>query len=216
MKTVDQFEAQFKALAELRAPFPANQISKLNRGKGVVLDYVGHAALTARLLDVDPLWSWEPMAHTPEGAPAFDAQGGLWIKLTVCGMTRIGYGHAVKGGGDGVKEVIGDALRNAAMRFGCALELWHKGELYTNEDAQYERDEREAIQNEGKREPPPGAQARFSELAAMFRAATSEEEVKRIEAMAKAEWQEMKDLPGAREGLAGARNAALQRVGKGS
>jgi hypothetical protein len=26
--------------------------------------------------------------------------------------------------------VIGDALRNAAMRFGVALDLWHKGELH--------------------------------------------------------------------------------------
>lgn len=212
MKTVEQFEAQFKALAELRAPFPANQISKLNRGKGVVLDYVGHAALTARLLDVDPLWSWEPMALTADGAPAFDGQGGLWIKLTVCGMTRIGYGHATKGGGDGVKEVIGDALRNAAMRFGCALELWHKGELYTSEDAKYESEERDAIQNEGKRTPHPGAQARFSEICAMFRKAESEDEVRKIEAMAKSEWDDLKDLPGGREGIAGARNAALQRV----
>ena len=33
-----------------------------------------------------------------------------------------------------MKERIGDALRNAAMRFGSALELWHKGELHAAED----------------------------------------------------------------------------------
>ena len=47
--------------------------------------------------------------------------------LTVCGVTRLGYGHAApKSYGDpGMreKEVIGDALRNAAMRFGAALDL---------------------------------------------------------------------------------------------
>ena len=32
-----------------------------------------------------------------------------------------------------MKERIGDALRNAAMRFGAALDLWHKGELHVNE-----------------------------------------------------------------------------------
>ena len=32
------------------------------------------------------------------------------------------------------KEVIGDALRNAAMRFGAALDLWHKGQLHADED----------------------------------------------------------------------------------
>lgn len=60
-----------------------------------------------------------------------DANGGLWIKLTVCGVTRLGYGDAQgKSGGDAMKECIGDALRNAAMRFGAALDLWHKGDLH--------------------------------------------------------------------------------------
>ena len=47
-------------LVLLRAEFPANQISYLPKG-GVKLAYVGHAALTDRLLDADPAWSWEPM-----------------------------------------------------------------------------------------------------------------------------------------------------------
>ena len=33
-----------------------------------------------------------------------------------------------------MKERIGDALRNAAMRFGAALDLWHKGDLHQDED----------------------------------------------------------------------------------
>lgn len=140
-------------LAKLREPFPPNQVSKLPKPykkdspKGrcdvcggyhglpaVHLDYVGHAALTDRLLDVDPLWSWEPVGFAPDGLPAFDRNGGLWIRLTVCGVTRLGYGNADgKSGGDAVKEIIGDALRNAAMRFGAALDLWHKGDLHAEE-----------------------------------------------------------------------------------
>ena len=148
-------------LAALRAPFAPHHISKLpketkaqrearqaNRNEGVNcqvcggwhhkhaihLDYVGHAALTDRLLDIDPCWTWEPVGFTPEGLPAHDKNGGLWIKLTVCGMTRYGYGCADgKTGGDAVKEIIGDALRNAAMRFGAALDLWHKGDLHPEE-----------------------------------------------------------------------------------
>lgn len=212
MKTVDEFEAQFKALAELRKPFPDHQISVLDKGRAGKLSYVGHAALTARLLDVDPLWTWEPMACTAEGLPAFDADGGLWIRLTVNGMTRLGYGHAAasKAAGDRVKEVIGDALRNAAMRFGAALDLWHKGgDLNGGGEEDVERD---AIQNETKREPPPGAQARFSEICAMFRGAKTTAEVHEIEAIVKQEWADLKDLPGGREGIAGARNSALQRV----
>lgn len=152
------------ALAKLREPFPANQISKLpkesrkqiderkNRAPGcmvweckecgnahhkdaVHLDYVGHAALTDRLLDTDPEWSWEPVAFGPDGLPAFDRNGGLWIRLTVLGVTRLGYGDAEgKSGGNAVKEAIGDALRNAAMRFGAALDLWHKGDLHADDE----------------------------------------------------------------------------------
>jgi hypothetical protein len=67
--------------------------------------------------------------------PDIDKNNGMWIRLTVCGVTRLGYGHAEgKTGGDAIKEVIGDALRNAAMRFGAALDLWHKGNLHATED----------------------------------------------------------------------------------
>jgi hypothetical protein len=91
------------------------------------IDYVGHAHVTERLLAVDPAWNWEPLAFDGMGLPAVDQQGGLWIRLTVGGQTRLGYGHANgKRGGDAVKEVIGDAIRNAAMRFGVALDLWKK------------------------------------------------------------------------------------------
>lgn len=122
------------SLQKLRAPFEPHQISYLPKG-GVKLAYVGHAALTDRLLSVDPLWTWEPVANDSRGLPLLDESGGLWIRLTICGVTRLGYGDAGdKKGCNAMKERIGDALRNAAMRFGAALDLWHKGELHI-EDA---------------------------------------------------------------------------------
>lgn len=108
---------------QLRAPFPRETIGKLPKG-GTQLDYVGHAAVTDRLLSVDPEWNWEPMGITPEGLPALDREGNLWIKLTIHGHTRLGVGD-----GRSMKEKIGDALRNASMRFGVALDLWSKDEL---------------------------------------------------------------------------------------
>lgn len=159
-------------LKALRAPFPDHQISKLpketkkqaddrkanmklgircgqcgqwHHKDAVHLDYVGHAALTDRLLDVDPTWNWEPVAFTSDGMPAYDRNGGMWIRLTVCGQTRLGYGNADgKSGGDAVKEIIGDALRNAAMRFGAALDLWHKGDLHKSDDDDGAADEKTA------------------------------------------------------------------------
>lgn len=154
-----------EGLELLREPFPDNQIGKLpkptkaqtdavkndfktgvrceicggwHHPKVVHLDYVGHAALTDRLLDCDMNWGWEPVALTERGLPLFDESGGLWISLTVCGVSRIGYGHAASSSfkevGSREKEVIGDALRNAAMRFGAALDLWHKGDLHEEEE----------------------------------------------------------------------------------
>lgn len=112
-----------EAANQLRKPFDPSAIGKLPKG-GVMLDYVGHAATTDRLLSVDPLWTWEPMAVDANGLPLPDAQGNLWIRLTICGVTRIGVGD-----GKSAKERIGDAIRNAAMRFGVALDLWSKEEL---------------------------------------------------------------------------------------
>lgn len=108
--------------AKLRQPFQPEQIGKLPKA-GITLDYVGHAATTDRLLQVDPEWTWEPMAVDQNGAPVI-VSGGIWIRLTVCGVTRPGFGD-----GKTPKEMIGDAIRNAAMRFGVALDLWAKEDL---------------------------------------------------------------------------------------
>ena len=179
-------------LALLRQPFPPHQISKLPKPtkaqteavradfkKGsrcqicgawhhpdvVHLDYVGHAALTDRLLDCDPNWSWEPCVEP--GLP--NPGNGMWIKLTVCGVSRLGYGHADgKSGGDAIKETIGDALRNAAMRFGAALDLWHKGDLHLVEDTP-EQPETDTPQGRAEYPFPPGPATGITQLKDMVR-----------------------------------------------
>ncbi|THA29158.1 hypothetical protein E6R18_24925 [Streptomyces sp. A1277] len=103
---------------------------KMPKGGHIDLAFVGHAEATNRLLNVDPFWDWEPLTVDERGLPQVDGYRGLWIRLTVCGMTRLGYGHAGdKTGGDAIKEVIGDAIRNAGMRFGMALDLWTPSDL---------------------------------------------------------------------------------------
>jgi hypothetical protein len=73
------------------------------------------------------MWSWKPLAFTDAGLPAFDSNGGLWIELTICGVTRYGYGEPQgRDKFDMTKGAIGNAIRNAAMRFGVALDLWAK------------------------------------------------------------------------------------------
>jgi len=161
------------ALDKLREPFEASKIGKLPKPtkqqtdevradfkkgircnicggwhhKSVVhLDYVGHAALTDRFLTADINWNWEPLSIDSNGLPLI-VDGLLWIKLTVGGVTRLGVGDAgMKKGGDAVKECIGDALRNAGMRFGAALDLWHKGDLH--DDGGQEEAKQEAVKTE--------------------------------------------------------------------
>ena len=135
----------------LRKPFPPESVGKLPKG-GQMLDYVGHAAVTDRLLSVDPDWNWEPFAVGPDGLPVLDAGRNLWIKLTICGVTRIGVGD-----GKSLKECIGDAIRNAAMRFGVALDLWAKENLV--EFAQAVNGHQRAQQQEPPPTPPDEAPA---------------------------------------------------------
>jgi hypothetical protein len=115
---------------------------KMPNGGHIDLAYVGHAEATNRLLNVDPFWDWEPLTVDERGLPQSDGYKGMWIRLTVCGMTRLGYGHAGdKTGGDAVKEVIGDAIRNAGMRFGMALDLWTSSDLEIIESGADPRDQ---------------------------------------------------------------------------
>ena len=69
------------------------------------LPFVGHAAVVDRLLATDPEWNWEPMGLDEHGLPALDRDGNLWIRLTVCGVTRLGVGD-----GPSMKVRIGDCL----------------------------------------------------------------------------------------------------------
>jgi hypothetical protein len=91
--------------------------------------YVGHAAVTDRLLQADAGWTWEPLAFDADGAPLIQFRNGeatMWIRLTVDGVSRLGVGSAQEGSFELHKQLISDALRNAAMRFGVALDLWSK------------------------------------------------------------------------------------------
>lgn len=190
-------------LALMRVEFPDHQISKLPKG-GRSLDYVGHAALTDRLLDCDPHWHWEPMALTPEGLPLFDASGGLWIRLTVCGVTRLGYGHAAgkekMDPGAREKEVIGDALRNAGMRFGAALALWHKGELHQEPSDSSSEDTSDFAKSTGE------------EWLKKFDDAKTLADVTRVSGEVKKAWDILRTIPGFSEAVVERRNKATARV----
>lgn len=128
---------------------PAEMVAKLPKGKRddnvqkvncavcgtyhqrnfVHLDFVGHGDITLMLIDADPQWSWEPMAYADDGGPMIRKSGNtleLWGWLTLLGNRKPGVGTCEAGKADASKELIGDFLRNAAMRFGFATKLWSK------------------------------------------------------------------------------------------
>lgn len=151
--------------AALRAPFPPEMIGKLPRrnkdGGSTMLDYVGHADVTDRLIRVDPDWNWEPLSVDDDGLPRFNrtSEGvpfGLWIRLTICGVTRLGYGSVPPNAFDPEKQLIGDALRNAALRFGVALEQWSKSDWHEQGDTDTPVQRRP--QSQQARPPAPVAQ----------------------------------------------------------
>jgi hypothetical protein len=116
-------------------------VGKLEKG-GAQLDFVGHADVTRILIEVDPMWTWEPCDWN-NGRPAIHVhkatirRGGstvevdmatMWGRLTVHGITRVAVGSCELNKPDLDKELVSDFLRNAAMRFGICLSLWTKQE----------------------------------------------------------------------------------------
>ena len=95
---------------------------------GINLSYVSHAEITRILIDIDPLWNWQPIAWQ-DGRPTTHETNGMvtmWATLTLLNKSLIGVGSVRADKPDYEKELVGDFLRNAAMRFGICLSLWSK------------------------------------------------------------------------------------------
>lgn len=140
----------------IRCDICRNRISEAH----LHLDYVGHAAVTSRLLEVDPAWNWRPcMPAELELLPA-PGPNGMWIVLRVLGVDRYGYGDTEGtqlAAADAVKARLSDAIKNAAMRFGVGLDIWSKEDLAGNA----ERDA-ESIDREKRGEKPATEQQQAS------------------------------------------------------
>ena len=120
--------ASLAAIPDKHAQPDPSTLATLPKG-GANLSYMGHAEVTLALIDVDPLWTWEPLGYADNGAPSITIEGNrlvMWARLTVLGKSIIGVGTCEARKGDPEKELIGDFLRNAAMRFGIGTKLWSK------------------------------------------------------------------------------------------
>jgi len=116
---------------------------------GINLAYVSHADITKILIEIDPSWNWQPIAWD-NGRPAIHVENGtatMWATLTLLGKSLLGVGSVRADKQDLDKELIGDFLRNASMRFGIALSLWSKQDWSDNTTIVRTAEVKRSIQN---------------------------------------------------------------------
>lgn len=125
----DDRELRFKALRE-----PFDHVQKLKKEytdkrtgerKSFELDYISHAVVTDRLLQVDPAYEFVPLTNE-HGVPIVVLDGlnagdevGVWGKLTILGTNVIEFCS-----GKDLLDAYSRCLCRAAMRRGVALDLW--------------------------------------------------------------------------------------------
>jgi hypothetical protein len=126
--TTSQSQQLLDVLNKYAVPDP-KIVGKLPKG-GQQLDFIGHADVTRILIEIDPLWSWEPI-EWDGGKPAMYIENDMltmWGRLTVHGKSVIGVGTVKASAIEASKQVIGDFIRNSSMRLGLGLSLWTKQE----------------------------------------------------------------------------------------
>ena len=125
-------ENQSKLLADVLKDYAVPDpkiVGKLPKG-GIQLDFVGHADITRILIEIDPMWTWEPCGWV-NGRPHIHVENGtatMWGHLYVHGKLMLGVGSVRADKPELDKELVGDFLRNACSRFGICLSLWSKSE----------------------------------------------------------------------------------------
>jgi hypothetical protein len=140
--------AKKDVVAELRAPFPLDQIYSRQGPGGKALDYVSIETVLQRLLDVAPDYSIDGKV---EYINAEDGQAVVSVQLTAGGKTAFGIGEMKNPALDmAVKSATSEAIKNAAKNgFGVALDLWN---------AQYRDDVKAARKRAGMTEAQLKAQ----------------------------------------------------------
>lgn len=143
-----------------------NECGGYHEQPSVHLDYLGHADTTLALIQVDPLWSWEPMKWSEDGSGPFmvNKNGRLvmWGWLTVLGKRILGVGTCEANKSEPEKEIVGDLIRNIASRFGIATGLWSKAEVHsaTDEPQRQPKPQSRGNRPQGQAQDKPQGQAK--------------------------------------------------------
>lgn len=129
MSHEDKVRSELRAIPERHAQPDPRTLATVPKG-GAQLLYMGHAEVTLALIDADPEWTWEPAAIDPAtGGPVIIKDATrfvMWGRLIVCGKAIMCVGTCEARKTDPEKELVGDMIRNGAMRFGIGTKLWSK------------------------------------------------------------------------------------------
>lgn len=120
------------------------------------LDYVGHADVNRTLTEIDVDWNWEPIAWDLEsGEPKYNVRGNvieMWGKLTLLGKSVICVGSVATKQPDAGKELVGDLIRNGAMRHNVYGSLWSKADRAPRE---FDNDTTQTPRSQTRTRTPP-------------------------------------------------------------
>ena len=145
----EELDTQLLKAVLVRYAIPDPKIVGTIPRNGINLAYVSHADITKILIEIDPNWNWQPVAWD-NGRPAIHVENGtatMWATLTLLGKSLLGVGSVRADKQDLDKELVGDFLRNASMRFGIALSLWSKQDWSDNTTIVRTPEVKRSIQN---------------------------------------------------------------------
>lgn len=131
-----------RQLTKLSQPFPKELINKAPKGGA---DYIGHAIITQRLLEIVGPFSFRIDREIYDGELLTGAVCTLtvqidhkWVEIQEAGdcdsdVVKATGEYVTKGNGARLKNASSDAFKRCAMRAGVGLHLWSKDDyfLYT-------------------------------------------------------------------------------------
>tara|TARA_B100000287_G_scaffold123043_1_gene114989 strand:- start:7356 stop:7793 length:438 start_codon:yes stop_codon:yes gene_type:complete len=122
-------------LIRLAKKFPDKLVSQIDKGTHKE-DYVNHAVIAQRLLQVVGPYSWHCKTLESEGVVvAMKGQLTLEVdgKLIKVEGTGTDQGNKNKTIGEKIKEMESDAFKRAASKVGVGLHLWAQDQYFLNQ-----------------------------------------------------------------------------------
>jgi|TARA_A100001388_G_C28774696_1_gene506478 hypothetical protein len=118
-------------LLRLARKFPQQLVRQIKKGTHTE-DYINHAVIAQRILQVCGPYSWDWDVVTEDGK-VVAVHGKLTVELDGKTVTVSGAGtetYSKDSTGEKIKKMESDAFKRAASRLGCGLHLWAQDQYF--------------------------------------------------------------------------------------